>query len=41
MQNEYGQKKYKNTIADLKSRLGILIDEYQDEEAKKIMLNLK
>ena len=41
MQNEYGQKKYKNIIADLKSRLGLLIDEYQDEEAKKIMIDIK
>ena len=41
MQNEYGQKKYKNTIADLKSRLGLLIDEYQDDDAKKIMIDIK
>jgi hypothetical protein len=41
MQNEYGQTKYKNTIANLKSRLGLLIDEYQDDDAKKIMIDIK
>jgi arylsulfatase A-like enzyme len=38
MKNIYGQKGYEKVTADLKKKLAQLIDQYEDEEAKKILV---
>ena len=37
MHNAYGDGKYQSTIASMKKELGLLIDKYQDREAKEIL----
>ena len=37
MNNAYRDSKYQTTIASLKKELGLLIDQYQDKEAKEIL----
>ena len=41
MKNVIGDKQYQTTIINLKNRLNKLIDKYQDQEAKDILLKEK
>jgi len=38
MRNIYGQKGFEKVTDDLKKKLAQLIDQYEDEEAKKILV---
>jgi hypothetical protein len=41
MKNAIGEKKYQTAIVNLKNRLNKLINKYQDQEAKDILLKEK
>ena len=41
MNNVYGKKGYEKITADLNRQLNSLIDQYQDEDAKKILQDSK
>ena len=38
MKNAIGEKEYQSTIVNLKNKLNKLINKYQDQEAKDILL---